>query len=102
MSYQGVSIQRVGIIEESPGVKSSKRFWGSILLAAGGLLILALGIYSFFHVAADPETVKGCGIALIVVGGGLLGITVFEGISDAIGKAVARRVSNASAQEAGQ
>jgi hypothetical protein len=87
---------KTGIIEESPGVKTSKRFWGSILLGVGGLLIVALGVYSIFKTAADPDTVKSCGIALIVVGGGLLGITVFEGISEVIGKLLARKIGGAS------
>lgn len=88
--------QKTGIIEESPGVKSSKRFWGSVLLSAGGALIIALGVFSFFRQAADPETVRSCGVALIIVGGSLLGITVFEGISEAIGKSVGRRAVSGS------
>jgi hypothetical protein len=60
--------------------KSSKRLVGSISFAVGGLLLVALGVVSFFKVAADPGTILTVGQAFLVAGAGLLGIGVLDGI----------------------
>ena len=74
------------LTQDKFGNKSSKRVAGISLISAGGLLIMALGVASFFIVAKDPATIITCGKTLIVTGAALLGIGVFEGIKDMVKK----------------
>jgi hypothetical protein len=60
--------------------KSSKRLVGVISFTVGGVLLTALGVVSFFKVAADPGTVLTVGQAFLITGASLLGIGVLEGI----------------------
>jgi hypothetical protein len=60
--------------------KSSKRLIGAIAFGAGGLLTIALGVYSFFAVAADPSTIITVGNSLVFTGAGLLGLGLVEGL----------------------
>jgi hypothetical protein len=60
--------------------KSSKRLIGTISFAVGGLLLGALGVVSFFMIAADPGTIQAVGQAFLITGASLLGIGVLEGI----------------------
>ena len=60
--------------------KSSKRLVGVIACGIGGTLLTALGVMSFFTVAADPATIQTVGNAFLITGAGLLGIGVLEGI----------------------
>ncbi len=78
--------EKVKMLEESPGVKSSKRVWGSILVGAGGLLLAGVGIVAIMVKVVDPETSLNAGTTLIVVGASLLGVTVLEGIGKALGR----------------
>lgn len=71
---------RTGILEESPGVLSSKRVMGAALIATGGLLLVSVGVVAIFSVVRDPSTVLAAGRALIIAGAALLGATVLEGI----------------------
>lgn len=71
---------QTGILEQAPGEKSSKRYFGAALIAAGGLLLVAVGVVALFHEITDPETALAAGKALIITGAALLGVTVFEGI----------------------
>jgi hypothetical protein len=66
--------------EESPGVISAKRTSGLWMVALGAALLMSLGIYSLFLVAADPATAMQSGMALIITGAALLGVTIFEGV----------------------
>jgi hypothetical protein len=72
--------------EDSPGVVSAKRRMGVVTLAVGIAILVAVAVVSMFHRLADPATSMGCGRDLIIVGGSLLGVCVFEGIGQAIGK----------------
>lgn len=57
---------------------SSKRVVGVAMCAIGILLMVALGVVSFFTSAADAGTVQTAAGWLLGVGGGLLGVGVFE------------------------
>jgi hypothetical protein len=72
-------MSEVKATEESPGVASSKRVAGLFLVALGGILLLGLGVYSIFAKSADGPMAFQCGMALSIVGGSLLGVTIFEG-----------------------
>ena len=74
------------ITQDINGKQSSKRTAGLIILGLGVLLILAIGVYSFFAVLKDPVTSFNCAIALLTAGGGLLGITIGEYIGTLIKK----------------
>jgi len=69
------------LLESEPGVQSSKRTFGAILIGAGGLLVMAIGIAAIFVKVVDPETAMAAGKTLVIVGASLLGIGVFEGIA---------------------
>jgi uncharacterized membrane protein len=72
--------KKTGMLEESPGVISSKRVWGTILLGAGGLLLACLGTLAMFTKIGDPDTTLAVGRTFMATGGALLGIGVFEGL----------------------
>ena len=65
------------------GEKSSKRLAGVMLIALGGLLLTALGIYGFFSVPPSIEAVKYSGLTLVASGAGLLG---FGTLAERMGK----------------
>jgi hypothetical protein len=66
------------MMQDQNGNKSSKRLAGISLLAGGGILGVTLFIYSLNKTVADPETASGVYQALLVAGGSLLGVGVFE------------------------
>lgn len=71
----------VGFLQESEDTNSSKRLCGVSMIAAGGLLLVALGVYGFFAEPPGAEVIKYAGLTLIGGGAGLLGIgTLFERI----------------------
>lgn len=74
-----------GMLEESPGVKSSKRTAGISLVVAGGLLLMATGAVGLFVKIADLEASLSAGNALIWAGAVLLGVTILEGLGKKIG-----------------
>ena len=59
---------------------SSKRVFGGILIVIGVLLMTVLGVVSFFQTVADSETIQTASGWMLSVGGGLLGIGVFENL----------------------
>ena len=59
--------------EESPGVTSAKRVWGSILLGAGAALLFGVGVMGFWKIVPGASDTISAAQALIVVGGILLG-----------------------------
>lgn len=77
--------EKIGFLETATNdgtvSKSSKRLIGVISFGLGSLMLVGLGVWSFFAVAADPGTVQTVGIALISTGAGLLGLGVLEGIT---------------------
>ena len=80
-----------GILEESPGVKSSKRYFGAALIGTGGLLLVGIGVAAIFREVRDPSTALEAGKALLVTGAGLLGVGVLEGVGHSIGSSASRR-----------
>ena len=69
-----------GYLEESPGVKSSKRLWGTILLSLGAAIMVAVAVVSLAFVNNETGGAVSAGTALMVTGGGLLGLGVLEGL----------------------
>lgn len=74
--------EKTGLLEQSPGVTSSKRVIGVTLVAAGGLLLVAAGVVAFFRLISDPSTVLSAGTTLLSLGAGLLGLTVVDNASE--------------------
>jgi hypothetical protein len=68
-----------GIFEEAPGVLSSKRVMGAALIAAGSLLLAAVGVVAIFHPIADASSALSAGQTLVISGAAILGVTVFQG-----------------------
>jgi hypothetical protein len=68
------------LLEESPGVQSSKRTFGAILISAGGILLMGIGVAAIFIVVKDPATALDAGKTLVIVGAGLLGVGVLESV----------------------
>lgn len=68
-------------LEDSKGNKSSKRLWGSILLSIGIVFSSILFFYSLKSGAKDAATALGIINMFLISGGGLLGIGVFERIT---------------------
>ena len=65
-------------LQDSKGNKSSKRLWGSVLLATGIIFSTILFVYSLYQGAADAATALGIINMFLIAGGSLLGIGVFE------------------------
>jgi len=78
-------VQPTGLLEESPGVKSSKRVFGAALIGSGGLLLLAVGVSAIFRPVTDPATALEAGKTLAIIGASLLGVGVLEGVGRRIG-----------------
>lgn len=72
--------QKTGLLEEAPGVASSKRWAGFTMIAGGGLLLLGIGVAAIFREIADSSAALGAGQALVITGAALLGVTVLEGL----------------------
>ena len=89
MNDESDKTDKVGVLETTDPdgrvVRSSKRLFGSIMVSAGGALLLALGVVGIFRQIADPQTGLTAGQALIITGAGLLGFGVLDGIGKAIG-----------------
>lgn len=66
------------LLEDKDGNASSKRVAGFIISGIGLLALLTLGIYSMFEVIKDPSTAMESFKTILIVGGGLLGVGVFE------------------------
>jgi len=66
------------LLEDKDGNPSSKRVAGFIVSGIGLVALLALGVTAMFVVIKDPETAKDCFKTILIVGGGLLGVGVFE------------------------
>jgi len=66
------------VFEDKDGNTSSKRIAGFIISGVGLIALLALGIISMFRVIKDPSTAMESFKTILIVGGGLLGVGVFE------------------------
>ena len=80
-------MQTTGYLEESPGVKSSKRLWGTILLSLGAAIMVAVAVTSIALGNNETGGAVSAGVALMAAGAGLLGIGVLEGIGQKGGAA---------------
>lgn len=75
-------MEKTGILEESPGVMSSKRVAGFIMFGAGASLLIAVGVIAIFRLDPMPNasiTITAAS-TLLVTGAGTLGVTVLEGL----------------------
>lgn len=72
--------QKTGMLEESPGVLSSKRTAGISLISAGAGLLLTVGLIAIFRQEPMPNAsiTITAGTSLIAVGGAILGVTALE------------------------
>ena len=66
------------ILKDQNGNTSSKRVAGFIISGVGLALLLLVGVMSIFRPIADPGTAMEAGKTILIVGGGLLGVGVFE------------------------
>jgi len=68
-----------GFLKDSFGNKSSKRIWGSIIIALGAIAGICLFVMSvFFEGAGDSATAISIINSFLLFGGSLLGIGVIE------------------------
>ena len=67
-----------GILKDQNGNTSSKRIAGFIIAGVGLLCLVGLGITSMFYKIEDPGTAMEAFKTILIVGGGLLGVGVFE------------------------
>ncbi len=93
---QGPTVPTTGYLEESPGVRSSKRFWGTVLLALGALILACVAVASIGWGRNDTSAAISAGVTLMITGGGLLGFTVLEGLGESIGRIIGNRSGGAS------
>ncbi len=82
-----VTTAQTGMLEEAPGVKSSKRFAGFVMIGAGCALLGGTGILALIRPVADPQTALAAGTTLVSAGAALLGSTILEGLGNRIGGA---------------
>lgn len=66
------------LLEDRDGNTSSKRVAGYVIAGAGLALLLAIGIMSIWKKILDPNTAMEAGKTILIVGCGLLGVSVFE------------------------
>ena len=66
------------ILQDQNGNSSSKRLAGFIISGVGLSMLISIGIVSMFKVIADPSTAMEAGKTILIVGGSLLGVSVFE------------------------
>jgi len=68
-------------LQDAHGNKSSKRLWGTILLAVGLTMHTVLFVFAIQWGVKDPATASGVASTLVLAGSGLLGIGVVEGFA---------------------
>ncbi len=66
------------LLQDKDGNTSSKRVAGFIISGIGLIALLVLGIISMFYKIEDPGTAMEAFKTILIVGGGLLGVGVFE------------------------
>ena len=64
--------------EESPGVVSSKRLMGGIVLATGMAMKVSLFLFAVFGEINDPATATAQADSLVYAGAALLGLTIID------------------------
>jgi hypothetical protein len=82
----------VGVLQTTDAdgriVNSSKRWMGTALIIAGGLLLAAVGVAAIFREIADQAAALSAGQSLVITGAALLGVGVLDGLGQNIGKAI--------------
>ena len=68
------------LLQDKNGNTSSKRVAGFIISGVGLALLLFIGIMSIYKPIVDPGTAMEAGKTILIVGGGLLGVGVFESL----------------------
>jgi hypothetical protein len=66
------------ILKDQNGNTSSKRVAGFIIAGIGLAGLVVLGVVSMFQKIEDPGTAMESFKTILIVGGGLLGVGVFE------------------------
>ena len=67
-----------GILKDQNGNTSSKRVAGFIISGVGLLGLVVLGVVSMFQKITDPGTAMEAFKTVLIVGAGLLGVSVVE------------------------
>ena len=67
-----------GILKDQNGNDSSKRIAGFIISGVGLLGLVTIGVLSMFKVILDPGTAMEAFKTVLIVGAGLLGVSVVE------------------------
>lgn len=83
------TIAETGVLEESPGVVSSKRVAGFVLIILGAALLGFTGLVSLYRTLPMPnaDTALAAASTLVITGAALLGTTVLEGLGAKLGGA---------------
>jgi len=68
----------MNLLQDKEGNTSSKRVAGFIISGIGLTGLVTLGIVSMVQVIGDPGTAMEAFKTILIVGGGLLGVGVFE------------------------
>ncbi len=68
----------MGIFQDQNGNTSSKRIAGFIISGVGLLGLVAIGVLSMFQKIEDPTTAMEAFKTILIVGSGLLGVSVVE------------------------
>lgn len=81
---------KTGMLEESPGIVSSKRVAGVAMIVLGALMLVFIGVVSLYKFEPMPNAQVSLAAAstLVITGAGLLGSTVLEGIGGRVGGGV--------------
>lgn len=92
MSDTNTKPQIVGTLQTTDAegriVNSSKRIMGTIMISAGGVLLIVIGVSAIFRQVVDAAAALSAGQALIITGAALLGVGVLDGLGQSIGKAI--------------
>ena len=78
MNNRKINNDEKGYLKDLNGNKSSKRLWGSILMFSGVACSILLFLNSLLYGAKDPQSAISVVNILLIAGGSLLGVGLFE------------------------